>query len=150
MILLLVGVATIVCLAFGLVAVATSPADLDKAVRQRLTTIHSGEARFDAAGMDASNLLKEEDTRKAGWLESALQRFPVAQTLQKYIAQGAGSTTVASLFLVSLGLAVAGALLTALFAPLLPLELAGACTLACLPALHVAWKRSRRIAAFAT
>jgi tight adherence protein B len=150
MILLLIGVATIVCLAFGLVAVATSPADLDKAVRQRLATIHSGEARLDAAGLDASNLLKEEDTRQAGWLESALQRFSVVQTLQKYIAQGASSTTVTSLFLTSLGLAVAGFLLTALFAPVLPLELAGACTLACFPSLRVAWRRSRRIAAFAT
>jgi hypothetical protein len=79
MILLLLGVVCIIGLLFGLVAVATSPPDLDKAVRQRLAAIHSEAARRPGGALDASNLLKHEDAGRSGWLATLRSLPPCAR-----------------------------------------------------------------------
>jgi tight adherence protein B len=146
-ILFLFGVATVLCLAFGLLAAATTPGDLDKGLRRRLEAIRSG-VGLGSAGADTPEFLKAA-AAPAGWLQARLMRYAFGRTLQLYIAQGAGTQTVAGVFLLSLGLAAGGFLATYLLAPVLPLDLAGAAALGCLPAARVAWQRSRRIAEFA-
>jgi len=150
MILLLIGVATVLCLAFGIFVLATTPPDLNKAVRQRLAAIPSGAARPGKERPDAAQFLKPGgDAASAGSLQAFLDRFTFAQTLRKYIAQGQSAQTVPALFIITLALGIAGFVLALIFAPALPVELLAACALASLPSLRVAWRRSRRIAGFA-
>lgn len=148
MILLLIGVAAILCLVFGLVAMATLPPELDRTVRQRLDAIRAGGKRELQESADAQFLKAGAGDSPTGWLQALLERSRVSQTLKRSIAQGAGTQTVTGVLVLSSALAVAGFGLVFLVAPMFPLELAGACALACLPVAHVAWRRSKRIAAF--
>ena len=146
MILLFVGFSAILIVTFGLVALATGPTQLDKTVRQRLALIKSGENQ--SGSLEALQLLKTSRTSQFGWLEAVLENYGFSQKLQTRIAQSASSTTVANLVLLSLALAVAGFFIAFLFAPILPLELAGACALSCIPFVVISLKRSKRIQAF--
>jgi tight adherence protein B len=149
MILLIIGVVTILCLAFGLLVVATTQPDLHKAVRQRLAAIPAAENRLGQGPPDAPQFLKEAGLAPAGWLHALLNRLAGSEKLRRYIAQGNSSQTVQNVFLLSLGLGIAGFVLALLFAPALPIEILAGCALASLPSLQVVWRRSRRIASFA-
>jgi tight adherence protein B len=53
-----------------------------------------------------------------------------------------------NLVLLSLALAIAGFFIAFLIAPIVPLELAGAGVLSCIPFAMISWKRSKRISTF--
>lgn len=148
MILLVIGFSTILFVTFGLIALATSPSQLDKTIRRRLALIKAGEMQSAGSPLEGLQLLKTTRTSQFDWLEAILEKYGVSKKLKTHIAQGAGSTTVANLIFLSLALAVAGFFIVFLFAPILPLELAGACILSCLPFGSISWKRSKRIRAF--
>jgi tight adherence protein B len=147
LILFSLGIATILCLAFGLVAAATSPAEMEKAMRQRLQAIQSGDSRHGSRGADVPQFLKAA-AASSGLLQALLEKYASGRTLQRLIAQGAGSQTAAGVFLLTVGLFAAGFAITLFIAPVLPLELAGAAVAASLPTIHIAWRRSKRITAF--
>jgi tight adherence protein B len=149
MMILLIGVVTILCLAFGLFALATAPHDINKAVRERLAAIPAGAARPGHARLDALQFLKQAGAPSESRLYALLDRFALSQILRRYMAQGGSSQTVQSLFLVSIALGVVGFGVALIFAPALPLELLAAGAFATLPMLRVFWMRSRRIAGFA-
>jgi tight adherence protein B len=141
-------VVVLLFLLFGLVAVATSPREVDTIVRQRLAAIPPAAAQPGSGRLDAPGFLAR-DSRAKGRLDAALRRFGFIRRLQKYIAQSAISQTAAGLLAWSLALGGAGFVLALFFAPILPLELAAAAAIGSLPCLRVAWLRARRIAAFA-
>jgi tight adherence protein B len=147
MILLVVGFSAILLVTFGLIALATGPTQMDKTVQQRLATIKAGEMQS-GSSLEALQLLKTSRTSQFGWLEAILEKHGVSQKLKTYLTQSATSTTVANLFLLSLALAAAGFFIVFLIAPILPLELAGAGILSCIPFAVISWKRSKRIGAF--
>lgn len=149
MILLVIGFSTILIVTFGLIALATGPTQLDKTVQQRLAAIKAGETQSDGS-LEGLQLLKARRTSQFGWLESVLEKHGISQKIQTRISQSASSTTVSNLVLFSLALAVAGFFVTFLFAPVLPLELAVAFILSCIPFALISWKRSKRIQAFNT
>jgi len=138
---------TTLLITFGLVAVFTGPTQLDKTVQQRLAVIKAGEMHS-AGSLDGQQLLKSSRPSQFGWIESILERHGVSQKLKTYIAQSASSTTVGSLVLLSLALAIGGFFAAFLFAPILPVELAAAGILSCIPFALISWKRSKRISAF--
>lgn len=147
MILLVIAFTTTLLITFGLVAVFTGPTQLDKTVQQRLAVIKAGEMHS-AGLLDGQQLLKTSRPSQFGWIESILERHGVSQKLKTYIAQSASSTTVANLVLLSLALAIGGFFIALLFAPILPVELAAAGILSCIPFALISWKRSKRISAF--
>jgi tight adherence protein B len=147
MMLLVIGFTTILFITFGLIAVFTGPTQLDKTVQQRLAVIKAGE-RHSAGSLDALQLLKTSRPSQFGWIESILERHGISQKLKTYIAQSASSTTAANLVLLSLALAIAGFFIAFLIAPILPVELAAAGILSCIPFALISWKRSKRISAF--
>lgn len=147
MILLVIAFTTTLLITFGLVAVFTGPTQLDKTVQQRLAVIKAGEMHA-AGSLDGQQLLKSSRPSQFGWIESILERHGVSQKLKTYIAQSASSTTAASLVLLSMALAIGGFFIAVLFAPILPVELAAAGILSCIPFALISWKRSKRINAF--
>ena len=146
---LVFGFSAILLVTFGLIALATGPTQLDKAVQHRLVAIKAGETQS-AGSLGALQLLKASRTSQFGWIEAVLERYGISHKLQTRIAQSASSTTVTNLILLSLALALAGFFVVLLIAPIFPLELAGACALSCIPFALISWKRSRRIRAFNT
>jgi tight adherence protein B len=148
MILLLIGVATVLCLIFGLVAVAINPPDVNRTLRQRLAAIPSG-LRSGHASPDAPQFLKNAAASSEGWLPALLDRFAIAQTLRRFIAQSGSPQTVQALLLLSFVLGVVGFVAALIFAPAAPVELIAAGSCAGLPMLRISWMRSRRISAFA-
>src|SRR5690242_7059401 len=147
MILLVIAFTTTLLITFGLVAVFTGPTQLDKTVQQRLAVIKAGEMHS-VGSLDGQQLLKSSRPSQFGWIESILERHGVSQKLKTDIAQSASSTTAASLVLLSLALAIGGFFIAVLFAPILPVELAAAGILSCIPFALISWKRSKRINAF--
>jgi tight adherence protein B len=153
MALLTIGLATIFALLFGLLVLATLPADPEKIVRQRLAAIpvHSArEAAREAQASDpASQVLKEGEEFRRGSLHWLLMNYASAEILRRCIAQGGGTETPSGVFLVSVGLAAGGCAVAWFFAPVLPLALAGGAITGVTPSIYIFWRRSKRVAAFA-
>jgi tight adherence protein B len=148
MIVLIIGATTILALLFGVFAVASMPADVEKVVRQRLAAIPAASALAANENDQSSQVLKEgEDLGNFNWL---LIRYAFANILRRCIAQGGGKETPTIVFLFTGGLAAAGCAVTWFFFPALPLALAGAVVFGVLPSAYIFWRRSRRVATFSS
>jgi tight adherence protein B len=150
MIALIFGVTLVFALLFGMLAVASMPAESEKIVRQRLAAIPAGSALAGNPGGASSQVLKEGEELRRGSLHWLLLKYAFADVLRRCIAQGGGRESPAGVFLLTGALVIAGGAIVWLIVPALPLTLLGAIILGLLPTAYIFWRRSRRIAVFSS
>ena len=144
---ILIAFIAILLVTFSVMALVTRPSPAQKAIEQRVADLRS--ARADGGmEMNASLILKSEPVSQFGWLESFLQKHQVARAIELRISQADSKTTVAKLFLTSLGCAVGGFALCSFFLSVLLIKGIVAAILAYIPFAVVSWKRNKRISAF--
>jgi tight adherence protein B len=148
MILLVLGFLSILVVTFALIAGLTRSSPLEKSIERRMALINTSTS-YPAGDMPGTvQLLKITRAARFRWVDEAMERFQFSQTLQKRILQANSSTTVSTLLLSSLGLAIAGYAIAWFFAPVILIDIAGAGVMGCLPYGVIFYKRSKRIAAF--
>ncbi len=148
MTLLVLGFLSILAITFGLILVVTRGSPEEKSVEQRMASIHGAARTGNDLTPVAAQLLKAIRTSKFGWLEEILERFQFSRKLQIRIMQAHSSTTVGTLILSSVGLALIGYAIVWFFVPIALIDIAAAVALALLPFGLLSFKRSRRINAF--
>jgi tight adherence protein B len=148
MVMLVLGFISIMLATFGVILAMTRPSPQEQTIALRMAVIHIPLSKGEGAIAEAAQLLKKARNNKFGWLDEILQRFKFAQALQIRISQAHSSSTVATLFLSSLGLFIAGYCVSWLFAPMILIDLACGLALGSLRYGILSWKCGRRIGAF--
>jgi tight adherence protein B len=148
MAMIVLGFISILLATFGVVIAMTRRSPNEQTIAQRMALIHSSVKKEDGTTAETTQLFKATRRSKFNWLDEILQDYQFAQRLQLRILQGNSSTTVATLILTSLGLFVAGYIVTWLFASMALIDVAGGIALGLLPYGMLSFKRSRRIKAF--
>jgi tight adherence protein B len=146
--LLVIGFLAILAASFGLVVVLTGGSPENKTIGVRMGAIQIPVNVLKDMTPVAAQLFKATRTSRFGWLEEILERFEFSRKLQMRILQAHSSTTVGTLILSSLGLALFGYAMVWLFVPIALIDVAAAAALAMLPFGLLSFKRSRRINAF--
>jgi tight adherence protein B len=145
---LVIGFVGIMLFTFTLVAVVYKPSSMEKSLGLRVASIQTKNLPGDGLTPDAAGLMKITKSSRFGSLERLLDRYQFSKMLQSRIIQADSKTTVASLVISSLLLAVAGYFAGFLFVPILPGELALAVLAGSIPYAILSFKRSRRLKAF--
>ena len=122
------------------------PTAEQKAMTRRLASVRS--IGLDSKSDDGGGLLKEETIGNFGWIDDMLDQFSVTAKIQKLITQADSKTTLGSLIVTSMGIALLGFLIAIVIVPFLPIAIAAAAFFAYTPLLYLSICRSRRIAAF--
>jgi tight adherence protein B len=148
MTLLVLGFLSILVITFGLVLALTRGSPEEKSVEQRMASIHRAAKTGNDMTAVAAQLFKTTRTSRFGWLEEILERFQFSRKLQIHIMQAHSSTTVGTLVLSSLGLALTGYVIVWFVVPILLIDIAAGAALALLPYGLLSFQRSRRINAF--
>lgn len=148
MLLLGVGFFGILLLTFGLVVVVTNPSNTDKIIQQRLAAIATPSSGGSPAALEASQLLRKQETGSFGWLEHLLEQYASVKNFRQYVSQSGLKTTVASVLVQSVIFAVIGLLGSLVLLPILAVEIGAPLVLGVLPLMRVSWARSRRIRTF--
>jgi tight adherence protein B len=148
MVLLSLGFFSILLMTFALILAITRRSPLEKSVEQRMASIQAFTGSGAGVVPETAQLLKIIRPTRFGWLEEILERYQLSQRLRRRILQANSSTTVSTLILSSLCLAIAGYALALLFAPILLIEIFAAAALGLLPYGILSFKRSKRINAF--
>jgi tight adherence protein B len=148
MAIIVLGFISILLATFGVVIAMTRQSPNEQTIAQRMALIHSSAKKEDGTIAETAQLFKTTRRSRFNWLDEILQSYQFAQRLQLRILQGNSSTTVATLILTSLGLFVAGYIVTWLFASMALIDVAGGVALGLLPYGMLSFKRSRRIKAF--
>lgn len=99
-------------------------------------------------GVDTTDLIKGDVTGMVPVLDKVIGQTNRGLSLAKFIEQSGVRTTVSGLMVISIGMAIAGYFLAAMFTVLLPVRLVGAAALAAIPTLYVRIKRQRRFNKF--
>jgi tight adherence protein B len=133
-------------LIFCTIAVVMRPTADQKAIAKRLVLVRARglESKLDPSG----GLLKEETSGSFGWIDDILAEFPITAKAQRLINQADSKTTLGSLIVTSLGLALAGFFVAYLIVPFLPIAVAVAAVGAYVPMFVLTFRRNRRVAAF--
>lgn len=148
MTLLIVGFLSISLVTFGLVIAMTRSSPADKSIAHRMALIQPLARNGTLLAPDTAHWFKNSGGGGLSGIDELLQRFQIAQRLQRRIKQADSSTTVSTLILRSLGLGVVGYVIALLFAPVPLLDAVCAIGLATLPYGIISFQRSRRINAF--
>ena len=148
MVLLVLGFLSILLVTFALVVAMTRQSPAEKSIDQRMASIQTLTKNDIGTTPAAAQLFKTTRTGGVGWFEEILERYQFSQKLQIRIMQANSSTTVSTLILSSLGLFIAGYVITWFIAPMVLLDMAPAALLGFLPYGLLSFKRSRRINAF--
>ena len=146
--LLVIGFLAVLVASFGLVVVLTSGSPEEKSIGLRMAAIRAPAKAINDMTPVAAQLFKATRTSKVAWLEAILERFQFSRKLQIRIMQAHSSTTVGTLILSSLGLALFGYAIVWFFVPIALIDIVAAAALAMLPFGLLSFKRSRRISAF--
>jgi tight adherence protein B len=146
MAIVILGFISILLATFAVVIAMTRRSPNEQTIAQRMALIHTSAKKED--GAVTTELFKTTRKGRFDWLDEILQGYRFAQRLQLRIVQGNSSTAVATLILTSLGLFIAGYLVTWLFASMALIDAAGGVALGLLPYGMLSFKRSRRIKAF--
>jgi len=146
--LLVIGFLAVLVASFGLVVVLTSGSPEEKSIGLRMAAIRAPAKAINDMTPVAAQLFKATRTSKVAWLEAILERFQFSRKLQIRIMQAHSSTTVSTLILSSLGLALFGYAIVWFFVPIALIDIVAAAALAMLPFGLLSFKRSRRISAF--
>jgi tight adherence protein B len=145
---LVIGFVGIMLFTFTLVAVVYKPSSMEKSLGLRVASIQTKNLPGDGLTPDAAGLMKITKSSRFDSLERLLDRYQFSKMLQSRIVQADSKTTVASLVISSLLLAVAGYFAGFLFVAILPAELALAVVAGFIPYAILSFKRSRRLKAF--
>lgn len=148
MILLGSGFFIILLVTFGIVAVLTSPSAGDKVIRQRLAAVTADRSANGTVSMEASELLRKEETGRFGWLDTILEHHLSLKKFRRYIMQSGVKTTVSGIAVQTLVMAVIGLLGSMIVYPQLLAEIGAPAVMALLPFARVVWARSRRVKSF--
>lgn len=148
MMLLIVGFFGIMLLTFGLVIAVTNPSSSDKVIQQRLAAIATQKPGAGQATLEASQLLRKQETGSFGWLDHLLEQYASLKKFREYISQSGLKTTISSILVQSLICGAVGFLGSMMLCPILAVEIAVPAVLALLPLGRVTFARSRRIRAF--
>jgi tight adherence protein B len=146
--LLVIGFLAILAASFGLIVVLTGASPENKTIGLRMAAIQTPAKAMNDMTPVAAQLFKATRTSRFGWLEEMLQRFQFSQKLQIRIMRAQSSTTVGTLILSSLGLAVFGYALVWFLVPVALIDVAAAAALAMLPFTLLSYKGTRRMNAF--
>jgi tight adherence protein B len=137
----------ILIIMFGVMVLVTNPSQGQKAVERRIAGIRSSSGiATDSGASSLSPLLKASSG--GGWLGNFLDRFQISRAIEMKIIQADSKTSVVKLLVSSAGLAFTGLVVSYLFIPILPVQLAAAAGAAYVPYGLLSFKRSRRINAF--
>jgi tight adherence protein B len=99
-------------------------------------------------GADSTDLIKGDVTGMVPVLDKVIGQTNRGLSLTKFIEQSGVRTTVSGLMVISIGMAIAGYFLAAMFTVLLPVRLVAAVAMAAIPTLYVRIKRQRRFNKF--
>jgi len=146
--LLVVGFFGIMLLTFGVVIVVTNPSSSDKVIQQRLAIIAAQKAGAGQATLEASQLLRKQETGNFGWLEHLLEQYASLKKVREYISQSGLKTTISSILVQSVICGAVGYLGAMMLCPILAVEIAAPAVLVVLPMGRVWLARSRRVRAF--
>jgi len=148
MAIIVLGFISILLATFVVVITMTRQSPNEQTIAQRMALIRIPAKKEAGATPETTQLFKTTRKGKFEWLDEILQSYQFAQRLQLRILQGNSSTTVATLFLTSLGLFVTGYCIVWLFASMVLIDAAGGSALGLLPYGILSFKRSRKIKAF--
>jgi tight adherence protein B len=120
----------------------------EKTAARRLASITAPKAGTTSNQATMEQFLKVNPESKFGWLDGALQKYPIAHKLEARIAQASMDMPVSMLLVSSVGLAIAGFVVAYLCISILAFQILAACALGYVPYGMISFKRARRIAAF--
>jgi len=146
--LLVVGFFGIMLVTFGVVIVVTNPSSSDKVIQQRLAAISAQKAGPGQVTLEASQLLRKQETSSFGWLDHLLGQYASLKKFREYVSQSGLKTTISSILVQSVICGAVGFVGAMMLCPMLAVEIAAPAVLVVLPVGRVMLARSRRIRAF--
>jgi len=143
------GAASLVfaAVALGTVAVALGWQWVGELRQRRLAVRQLSDLNAGAVLGGADGVLRETQAAEAKWMQAIAARIPQMRGLRPRLEQAALSWTPQSFLSLSVGLALAAALVVAVVFPVLPAVLVAAVVCGALPWLHVRRKAKLRMAA---
>jgi tight adherence protein B len=135
-------------LCFGVMTFFTGASQSEKAADRRLASITAPKAGAGAGDAAMELILKVNPDNTFGWLDHALERYPIVHQLEARIVQANSTITVSMLLVTSAGMAVAGFIVACLCTSVLAFQIVVAGVFGYLPFGMISFKRSHRIAAF--
>ena len=145
---LFIAFAVMLTISFGVMVVLSGSSQSEKAADRRLAAITAPKAGASTNQVQMEEILKVNPENKFGWLDNILQQYPIVHKLEARIVQSNSTMSVGTLLVTSAGLAVVGFIVACLCFSLFAVQLLAACLVGYIPFAVIAFKRSRRMAAF--
>jgi tight adherence protein B len=143
-----VGFLAMLMVSFGAVMAMTGESREEQTVAHRMALIHLSASKPDGTAPEIEQFLKPTNASRFRWLDGFLQRYRFAQSLQLRILQANSTITVAGLMVTSGALFAGGFGIAWIFTGMFLIDAAAGAALCVVPSMILAWRRSRRVAAF--
>jgi tight adherence protein B len=142
------GFLAMLMVSFGAVMAMTGESREEQTVAHRMALIHLSASKPDGTTPEIEQFLKPTNASRFRWLDGFLQRYRFAQTMQLRILQANSTITVAGLMVTSGALFAGGYGIAWVFTGMFLIDVVAGAALCLVPSMILAWRRSRRVAAF--
>jgi tight adherence protein B len=142
------GFLAMLMVSFGAVMAMTGESREEQTVAHRMALIHLSASKPVGTTPEIEQFLKPTNASRFGWLDGFLQRYRFAQTMQLRILQANSTITVAGLMVTSGALFAGGYGIAWVFTGMFLIDVVAGAALCLVPWMILAWRRSRRVAAF--
>lgn len=148
MILIATSFFAVLLITFGVIAMATAPNRVDKALQQRLASVSVSKAGGGQAALGANELLRKTATSRFDWIGQSIGKYVSMAHLQKWISQAALNTTASAFLVQTAAMGAIGFLVALFFVHIVAVQAVIALVFAALPWARIAFARHRRLRAF--
>jgi tight adherence protein B len=142
------GFLAMLMVSFGAVMAMTGESREEQTVAHRMALIHLSASKPDGTTPEIEQFLKPTNASRFRWLDSFLKRYRFAQTMQLRILQANSTITVAGLIVTSGALFAGGYGIAWVLTGMFLIDVVAGAALCLVPSMVLAWRRSRRVAAF--